>query len=150
MHFKGKLAKGSLNAKSYMFYEPAIDVCLRLYDKTGEVKFLDQALEWSSESKGNDFYDLIRGEQAMISSQIPDSVREKDDTFQQELAALESKWYDARDDEEKLIPARQELDSVKNAYRDWLTDVETAYPKYFELLHANSGNRSSEFWEAGA
>lgn len=139
VHFKGRLAKGNLNHKSYNFYEPAIDVSLKLYERSGIVQDLEQAMQWSGESKGNDFYDLIRGENAMISAKVPDSVRARDDKFQQDLAELESTWYEVRnDDEKKVVEARQALDHTRKKYRAWLETVETQYPMYFELLHANT------------
>ncbi len=139
VHFKGKLAKGNLNHKSYSFYEPAIDVSLQLYEKTKSAKDLEQAMQWSGESKGNDFYDLIRGENAMVSAKVPDSIRTKDDQFQQDLAELSSAWYDVRsEDQAKVSAARQILDDTKQQYRSWLETVEKRYPRYYDLLYANT------------
>jgi CHAT domain-containing protein/tetratricopeptide (TPR) repeat protein len=139
VHFKGKLAKGNLNEKSYGFYEPAIDLCVRLYELNQNEEMLHQAFRWSVESKDNDFYDLIRGEDALMASGVPDSVRDAQDAFLERLAELESAWYDATQDAENIDAmdeARQNLDHEKGKFRTWLQDLETTYPVYYELLYA--------------
>ncbi len=138
VHFKGKLTKGNLNQRSYIYYEPAIDICLQLYEKTKDIHDLAQALQWSSGSKGNDFYDLIRDQNAMMTAGVPDSVRSRDDAFQHDLATLESAWYDARNgDAQTLAEARDTLDKTKEEYHNWQHQIEETYPRYYELLFAS-------------
>ncbi len=115
--------------------ENAIHLAFDVYKMTGEAAYLEKAFLLAEESKAGNLREHLRSHKALRFSGIPDSLLEREQYFQQRIAALEAIQYGEEVDSLQLAGARQLQFSLKQQYRTFLQKLEKSYPRYFHLKY---------------
>ncbi|MEO0638975.1 MAG: CHAT domain-containing tetratricopeptide repeat protein [Bacteroidota bacterium] len=107
-----------------------------VYQQTGDLYYLEEAFAYADKSKSLLLRQGIQTQQALSFASIPDQTLAEGRRLLQELNRAEQDRFNARvfqgvtsqDLEKAWINAR-------TAYQDWISYLEQAYPKYFQLKY---------------
>lgn len=121
------------------FYNQSVRVCHELYKQTKDRAFLKRAYHFSQKNKANALSDLIAELSAKNASQIPQSLRELEDSLRNSLSNLQTKID---------VLEGSPSDSLYTFYLDRIFDqkrkhdslilfLEKTYPKYHALKYRN-------------
>lgn len=118
--------------------EITIHLAFDLYQMTEEPAYITQAFLLAEKSKAGNLRDHLKNSQALRFADIPDSLREKEQYYQQRLAALETLNYVDEADSLKLSNAKELHFNLKQQYRTFLQKIENNYPRYFQLKYPST------------
>jgi CHAT domain-containing protein len=126
------------NEKQKNVFVIAIESALKLYDLTGEKRYLDLAYQSTQQCKANELKYEIARNKMFINNEIPDSLRNKEKELQRDISG-----YSALIRGESALPAP---DTTKIAY--WkdqqfdlnrllekkLEEIERKYPRFIDKI----------------
>jgi CHAT domain-containing protein len=135
--FDRESSKRSLLETAYFTYEQAISTYLKLYEQSGNKKYLIKAFEFAEQSKSVLLEDALKEKNAISFGGVPDSLIEQEQLFSQQISLHQQDLYLAQKSKEEeavqlskkgLFGVRQKQDALKQ-------HLEKAYPKYYELKY---------------
>lgn len=129
-------SKLELASNSRKLYELGIELAFELYQKSGDQMYLNNAFRLSEKSKALLLLLSLKHVQALQSSEIPESVLEKEQELERKI--MSTKSLKSRYTRDQLA----ETDSISkilfalNASRDSLiAELELNYPQYFRIKY---------------
>ena len=122
-------------------YFETVDVATKLYDKTGEQHYLDQAFEVSERGKSATFLSALRDLRAQKFGGIPDSLRNQEETLKSEIAAYKAFIFNEdnkeKPDSVKLERWQSKVYELEQNYSDLIHLFEQNYPNYYNLKYSD-------------
>ncbi len=114
-------------------YESGIQLSLNLSEGSfNKKKYLERAFEFCERSKSSVLLEAITESKAKEFAGIPPALLILEDSLKDEISYLEQELASSEE-------AKQELEdllfSYQNSYRNFITQLETEYPDYFELKY---------------
>ncbi|MEO0583864.1 MAG: CHAT domain-containing tetratricopeptide repeat protein [Bacteroidota bacterium] len=107
-----------------------------VYQQTGDLYYLEEAFAYADKSKSLLLRQGIQTQQALSFASIPDQTLAEGRRLLQELNRAEQNRFNARVFQGVTS---QELEkawiNARTAYQDWISYLEQAYPKYFQLKY---------------
>lgn len=139
--YRAEASKLFLTEKHRQIHEAAMDIASRLYRRTGNPEFAQQAFAISQMSKATILADALRKTDALAYSGIPDRLLLREKELRKEMAGLQAAV--GRESEKilegeasvKLPALEKNLFDKKQQYQKLLTDLETGYAEYFRLRY---------------
>ncbi|MEL6135716.1 MAG: hypothetical protein AAFR59_20345, partial [Bacteroidota bacterium] len=107
-----------------------------VYQQTGDLYYLEEAFAYADKSKSLLLRQGIQTQQALSFASIPDQTLTEGRQLLQELNRAEQNRFNASVFGEQTS---QELEKdwiqAQTAYQDWISYLEEAYPKYYQLKY---------------
>ena len=88
--FQNQESRLFLAENEHPVYAGALEVAVRLYEKTGDRQYFDKGFEISERGRSADFQTMLRELQAKEFSGLPDSLLQKETELKGEIAAYEN------------------------------------------------------------
>jgi CHAT domain-containing protein len=123
-------SKYTLLERAMPIYEQAIDLAV----ERGEI---ERAFEIAERSKATILLESIRNQTAQTFAGIPETTLAKERDLKVQIAFYERLWNEAEDEVMKANH-QQKLFDLRQAYQDFLAQLERDYPKYYELKYQSS------------
>jgi CHAT domain-containing protein len=125
-------------------YENGIRIALYLSEKTlQKEKYKLVAFNFSERSKSAVLQEAISDTKAKSFAGIPDRLLLYEDSLKNVISGIEQKLAEAPSEEE-LSVLRDQLFEAKQYKRAFISDLETSYPKYFQLKY---NQKDIELWK---
>jgi len=122
-------------------YAEAIEVAVRLYEKTGDRQYFDKGFEISERSRSADFQSMLRELLAKKISSLPDSLLQKETELKGEIAAYENFIFNEKSapepDLKKINLWKDKVFSLTQDYQQMIDLVEKHYPRYYQYKYAD-------------
>lgn len=124
--------------KSYPIFEQGIAICHKLYSTTKDNNYLEQAFRMAEKSKAVLLLDALKNSNAEAFAGIPEETLESGYQLRFKIKTLEKRLQKAK---EKKKSAKQiskinvELFEAKQAYNEYVSGLEKAHPKYYQLKY---------------
>jgi len=122
-------------------YFETVDVATKLYEKTGERHYLEQAFEISERGKSATFLSALRDLKAQKFGGIPDSLRNQEETLKSEIAAYKAFIFNENNkdkpDSTKLGRWQSKVYELEQNYSDLIHLFEQNYPNYYNLKYSD-------------
>ncbi len=132
-------SKHILAEKSNQIYEQAIETSDVLFQKTNDVKYLEQAFIFAESNKAITLLESMTKEMALNVSGIPDSLLGKERKLNIKLNFSEKLLAEAKaqkQNQEYVDRLEKERFDLKEKYKKLLREIEQSYPKYYQLKYA--------------
>ena len=118
-------------------YENGIRLSLLLSEQSFNRKaYLETAFEFCERSKSSVLLEAITETKAKQYSGIPSELLNLEDSLKDEISYLEQKLAQPENTNDQTL--KDLLFSYNNAYRDFITRLETDYPNYYNLKYSSS------------
>jgi len=120
-------------------YNEAIYIAKLLYEKTGDMDYLEKSFEFAESSKSFALFSEIKNMEAIEFSDLPHEVKVKEQSLIGEIQGYEEMLF-----EEQLSPEpdsilvafyKDKIFHLKDDYNDLLQEIEQNYANYFELKY---------------
>ena len=139
--FQNTESKFFLSANEHHVYAEAIEVAVRLYEKTGDRQYFDKGFAISERSRSSDFQSMVQELIAKKISSLPDSLIQKEADLKGEIAAYENLIFKERSsqspDRKKIDLWKDKVFSLSKGYQQMIDYVEKKYPRYYLYNYAN-------------
>ncbi len=136
-NFKSPASKKRLMQTSYLDFTNLILNYQEHYKKTDDPVFIQKAFQIAEQAKSNYLLEHLSDLDARYRASIPDSLIEKAQKLENEIAQLERKQFEAKKGEnDSLIHALNSLVfDQKETYSGLKEELEKNYPDYTRLRH---------------
>lgn len=134
------LSKEQLYESAYPIYEGIIGNCLELSEVEQSRKWLNQAFYYAEKSKAQIMIQTIKGNNAWKSSDVPDSLHQKNKIIKKKLSELRQALFkvEQANDDLKRDELWQKIFIQKRNYENLKSKLKQKYPKYFRLTNQES------------
>ena len=126
------------NEKQKNVFTGAIETALKLYDLTGEKRFLQFAYQTTQQSKANELKYEIARNISFTNKEIPDSLRNKEREIQREIAAynalIRSESALASPDTSKIFYWKDQQFNLNRSLEKAIETIELNYPRFTDKL----------------
>lgn len=121
-------------------YEEAIYTCLILYNKTQDKKYIAQAFYFSEKSKSNTLLQSFTNNEALRFANIPDSLEAQEVLLKINISFAQKQLSKVIQTKDSLNfdLAQEELLESKDAYNEFINDLENNFPNYYQLKYNTS------------
>jgi len=121
-------------------YENAIEICLALEKETGDANYKKQALYYSEKSKGLSLLESFQNTKANEVAGLSAEDLKKERELKLDISDLEQKVFQlvqerSANNDEVIKTLKKQLFIKKEAYQDFLTELETNNPQYYNTKH---------------
>lgn len=134
-------SKFILAEQSRSLYAAACRTALKLYDRTKNPVYQEQAFLAADRSKANALLEQLFDQEAKHFAGIPDSLLRKENELLSTIAAHEIRLQKLSGDGEKQEVLVQKLQAetfdLKREYQLFVEHIEKQYPQYYELKYAD-------------
>jgi tetratricopeptide (TPR) repeat protein len=132
-NFTSDVSRQELVSRSMPVYEGAISALFLMYNKTRNIKFLNQAFNITEQSKGFVLLQALQNNMARGNANIPPELLQKEEKLRQNLAYYSNYKNKGAKDNQKFdkiyFQTRQSYDSL-------VSMLENNYPAYHKLKYA--------------
>ena len=133
--FDNEDARLFIGQKVFKAYQEGVQLQVRLYEATGNEKYLENAFYWAEKSKATALAVSLKENQIKSYSDLPDSLLEKERNLKFNLSRLFLK-IDNTENEEEIEPLKIEIRDIQVALSR-LQDKLHDYPEYYEKKFSN-------------
>ncbi len=128
------------NQTASQVYEEAIYTCLILKNHTKEKKYISKAFYFSEKSKSNALLQSFANDEAMRFADLPDSLEAQEIVLKINISHAQKLLMNASQakDSLKITSAQERLLESKEAYNQFVLQLEKDYPNYYELKYDKS------------
>jgi CHAT domain-containing protein len=117
----------------------AVDVASKLYNLTGDLKYLEKAFLYAENMKAFSLYSEIKSGEAMQFAGLPTEVRERENTLTRKIEAYNELIHEenarSTPNQNLIKNYNESFFKLKDNYNSLLDSIEKYYPKYFELKY---------------
>ncbi len=136
---KGEDSKLLLSSKSNSIYDLAVHVSAELYQKTGEIIYLQKSFEYSEKGKAAVLLANSREMEALQVGNIPDDIRMLESSLKTEIAQYQTIIFEETQnlepDTNKLARIRLAMYKYSMQYDSLTVVLENNYPEYYNLKY---------------
>ena len=128
------------NQTASKVYEEAIYTCLVLKNHTKDKKYISKAFYFSEKSKSNALLQSFANDEALRFADLPDSLEAKEIVLKINISHAQKLLMNASQakDSLKITSAQERLLESKEAYNQFVLQLEKDYPHYYALKYDNS------------
>jgi CHAT domain-containing protein len=130
-----------LSENEHPVYAAAVQVAVRLYETTHELRYFEKGFEISERSRSADFQTMLREVQAKKVSGVPDSLLDKENNLKGEIAAYENFIFNEKGsqtpDAKKINLWKDKVFSLSGNYQQLINLIEKNYPTYYQYKYAD-------------
>lgn len=127
--------------EQFMPYANGIDYAYQLYIITKNSTYLDLSFELAERSKDAVLSSSLNAKKALNIGGIPDTLIAKENTLKKQIAKLEKKRYNTKQDSESYIAIQSRLFDLKRNLERFVQKLEKEYPAY--LAYKNNPTTAS-------
>lgn len=127
--------------------EDAIEVAIRLYEKTGESKYLEKSFFYSEKSHGNTLRLFLMESNIQKITGSGDSLGQQVDWIKSQISINESRLRNMKTlqgPSEQIDAQKDILFELKEKLRNHLIELESRYPEYFKVKYAGDITSANE------
>ena len=139
--FQNQESRLFLAENEHPVYAGALEVAVRLYEKTGDRQYFEKGFEISERGRSADFQTMLRELQAKEFSGLPDSLLQKETDLKGEIAAYENFIFNEKSsptpDQKKINLWKDKVFSLTQGYQQMIKVVEKKYPRYYQYKYAD-------------
>ncbi len=139
--FQNTESRFFLSSNEHPVYAEAIELAVRLYEKTGDRQFFEKGFAISERSRSADFQSMVQELVAKKISSLPDSLIQKESDLKGEIAAYENLIFNEKSsqspDTKKMDLWKDKVFSLSQGYQQMIDYVEKKYPRYYQYKYAN-------------
>ncbi len=138
--YKAEGSKLILGENVVEIYEQGIGTVLKLNEITGKKSYKESAFFFAEKGKASVLSQALQETQAKSFAGIPDSLLEKEKQLKIDLAFYDTQIEKERQkkedqDEAKIQDFQGKYFSLNTQYESLIEELETTYPKYYELKY---------------
>jgi CHAT domain-containing protein len=130
-----------LSENEHPVYSDAVEVAVRLYERTGERQYFEKGFEFSERSRSADFQSMLRELKAKEFSGLPDSLLVQETELKGEIAAYENFIFNEKSnpqpDIKKINQLKEKEFILTRNYQQMMSLVEEKYPQYYRYKYAD-------------
>lgn len=147
-HSTDESDKLSLGALANEVYEDGVRIAYTISDLTlGSKEYLEQAFYFAEKSKSAVLQESIADTQAKSFAGIPDELLEEEKELKSSIALLAQKLAQKPvEEEEKKL--RQQLFTANNNYNQFVKNLETNFPNYYNLKYSKTKTTVADLQKA--
>ena len=120
-------------------YNEAIYVAKLLYEKTGDMQYLEKSFEFAESSKSFALFSEIKDMEAIEFSDLPHDVKVTEQSLIGEIQGYEELLFEeqlsSEPDSSLIATYKDKIFHLKDDYNDLLQEIEQNYSNYFELKY---------------
>ncbi len=139
--FQNQESRLFLAENEHPVYAGALEVAVRLYEKTGDRQYFDKGFEISERGRSADFQTMLRELQAKEFSGLPDSLLQKETDLKGEIAAYENFIFNEKSspapNQKKINLWKDKVFTLTQGYQQMIKVVEKQYPRYYQYKYAD-------------
>ncbi len=139
--FQNQKSRLFLSENEHPVYSNAVEVAVRLYERTNDRYFFERGFEFSERSRSSDFQSMLRELQAKEISEIPDSLLRKESLLKGDIATFENFIFNERStaapDLKKINQWKDKIFSLNQNYQQMISFIEKKYPRYYQNKYAD-------------
>ena len=115
------------------FQKKGVEIVSMLYEASGDEKYIEEAFKFSESSKTVLLLEALKSDKSLRFGEVPDSLLHKELQYNQDLQKLEGQLSLAllSKDAENIKKIKDEIFDKREARALILTELEAAYPRYF-------------------
>lgn len=138
LDYDSETSRQFLLNKSYPIFEQAIAICHARFTATQDNNYLEQAFRMAEKSKAVLLLDALKNSNAETFAGIPEETLESGYLLRFKIKRLNDRFQKAK---EKKKPAKErseirvELFEARQAYNAYVSNLEQAHPKYYQLKY---------------
>ncbi|MEO0723595.1 MAG: CHAT domain-containing tetratricopeptide repeat protein [Bacteroidota bacterium] len=117
-------------------YEDAIELCIKQYEQTGADHFLAQAYAFNTTNKAIVLRESIQQSQARSTSDLPESLLQREEELRQKLVALNEQLFQFSSQHSKRDSLRRVWLATQNEYTLFVQQLEEQFPRYYQFKYA--------------
>ena len=140
--YTGERARLLWSDRALDFYEKAIQTCLSLAQKTGNIQYKKEAFELSERSKSLLLLEAFKKIKAKKIADVPEEAIAKEEALEQQVDELQSevdvlkkKRRKTEEYKNQLRKKEKALLEANQAYEDFLVQLRKQYPHYYKLKY---------------
>jgi CHAT domain-containing protein/Tfp pilus assembly protein PilF len=137
--YQSQESKLSLTANQRGTYLEALRTAGKLYQNTGDQRYLKKAFRYAEAGKAAVLHEAIRTNQALKLGNIPDSLREKENRLKKRIWTYEELIFEERKktdpDQKKLGYWNEQIFLSQKEYGSLVDRFEKEYPRYYSLKY---------------
>ena len=127
------------NQEARPIMESAIDVALRLYQNSGNSRYLEQAFHYAEKSKALLLAEALRDAAARQRAGIPDSLLQQEKSLKIEIAFYKRQIFREQQNPEpdtaRVLQWQKNILDRRRAYEALLARLEKTYPEYYQIKY---------------
>jgi len=124
---------------SWSVYEGGIQVCLWLYEVSGEERYLSDAFGFSEKSKAMLLYEAVHESQAKVFAGIPEALQQEELEMKKSLTnyqvALQRLQQAVNVDKGEISKLMNQVFDLRARHQRFIRRMEEAYPAYYALKY---------------
>lgn len=128
-----------LNNNARVTVDLGMVVSLKLYETTGDLKYLEEAFGYSEKGKAVILLGALRGLEARARTTIPAEIVSKEKNLNTEIAFYNNQVYEEKKrkmpDQGKLSRWNDKLFMFRNSYDSLVSLIKDQYPDYYALKY---------------
>lgn len=128
-----------LNENERITYDEAMDAAHKMYETTGNSRYIHLIFEYSEKSKASVLLSALRDIGAKNFGGIPGSMLRQESDLVRDIAFYSEQLYEERKrdrpDSLKIDLWERKLFSIKESYDDLISAFENNYPEYYALKY---------------
>jgi|GEM_PF-2038231 len=128
------------------YHKNAMELCLELYNKSNDNKFIDQAFEFAEKNKAAVLLDAVKGNEAKQIGGLSDEDKKREIKLKIDLAFYQKEYSNAVKQNDNSLRKNNLLNNLqnsRNAYNSFIKKLETKYPEYYQLKYAQNNTNIS-------
>jgi len=130
-----------LSENEHPVYMDALEVAVKLYEKTGERQYFEKGFEISERSRSANFQSMLRELIAKKTSGLPDSLLLKETALKSEISVHENFIFNEKSlpqpDLKKINQWKDKVFTLQQSYQQMIGIIEQNYPKYYQYKYAD-------------
>lgn len=130
-------SKTALISSAKEVYEIQIKTLYALHKETNDEKYIEEAFELIEKTNNILLLEAVLSNKKVNSLGLPENLLAKEHELKTELGYAETRHHERSeyhpDDTISLRLAKNDFDSCKVAYKNFLEELESTYPKYYQL-----------------
>jgi CHAT domain-containing protein/tetratricopeptide (TPR) repeat protein len=139
--FQNQESRLFLAENEHPVFAEALEVAVRLYEKTYDRYYFDKGFELSERSRSADFQSMLRELQAKEVSELPDSLVRKETDLKGDIATYENLIFNEKSsqtpDQKKINLWKDKVFGLTQSYQEMISVFEKKYPRYYQYKYAD-------------
>jgi CHAT domain-containing protein/Tfp pilus assembly protein PilF len=138
--YKSSGSVANLKEEFDLVYENAIATAHLLYEKTNEVKYLEEAFRFSEKNKAALLVAALNETRAKEFAGIPPEILEKENTLKRNLGYFEQQLIEKKGEEDNsaVSALQHKIFNLKKEYDNLMENIEMNYTQYFQLKYESA------------
>ena len=139
--FQNQESRLFLAENEHPVFAEALEIAVRLYEKTNDRYYFDKGFELSERSRSADFQSMLRELQAKEVSELPDTLIREETDLKGDIATYENLIFNEKSsqkpDLKKINLWKDKVFGLTQSYQEMISVFEKKYPRYYQYKYAD-------------